>query len=718
MTAAPPETRIGGGQKPRRPASLEAASLCSLAVALWGWHTGLWFLAVPMVLGLEARRVIQPRWAVGVADLRELAKLSGALTAMLFVVILLIKRAVFIYTLLQWLPVAAFPLALVQTYGLQVSDRLREGFANPYLLRRGIRPQGIALNLHYAYFALCLLAASAADSDHYGFYLAAVGVTGLLLWTARPKRTAPALWLLLFCLAGGLGFAGQWQLAQFQHQLESQVIALLSDMATGRTNPTGTATQMGSVGRLKLSNKIVFRVWPDAPAEGIPTPQFPLLLREATYNQYQLSTWTATDSLFRAVLAGKSAGQWRLGSSGALSLEPLSPDPPRPSITISGQLARGKEILALPHGTTEVQDLPVEAMQRNQYGAVQISAEGPVTYRVVYQPEDELPASLAVEAPPTPTDLAIPQVDQVAIETTLERLALAGKSEGEKVRAIAAHLQTFRYSLDLLRPTGGISPVSDFLLAHQAGHCEYFASAAALLLRGAGIPARYAVGYSVHEYSPLERRYLVRSRDAHAWTLVYLGGHWQVLDTTPPDWRAQEQALTSPLQSLSDTLSFLSYQASSGLQQLGELESQRVLLLMLPVFAYVLIRSLQQIRAQRQNTPLAPIAAAAAQDIPRLGLDSELFLIEQWLKEQGFERSPAEPLRQWAERVGEQIPSPHGQILKEILTLHYRYRFDPQGLSAAERTELAQRSQDWLQQTLMSGTIERPPKVQRSSGNA
>ena len=61
--------------------------------------------------------------------------------------------------------------------------------------------------------------------------------------------------------------------------------------------------------------------------------------------------------------------------------------------------------------------------------------------------------------------------------------------------------------------------MSRFLLRTRSGHCEYFATATVLLLRQLGIPARYAVGYAVHEATG--RKYVVRQRDAHAWCLVW-----------------------------------------------------------------------------------------------------------------------------------------------------------------------------------------------------
>ena len=46
----------------------------------------------------------------------------------------------------------------------------------------------------------------------------------------------------------------------------------------------------------------------------------------------------------------------------------------------------------------------------------------------------------------------------------------------------------FRYSLDLKISGMDVTPLADFLLRTRAGHCEYFATAATLLLRKAGIP--------------------------------------------------------------------------------------------------------------------------------------------------------------------------------------------------------------------------------------
>lgn len=663
--------------RPAMNLSLSHESLCSIAIALWGWHTSLIFIALPMILLLEARRFIHQRWQLSLKDIKEVAKFCIVILLAIFVVVVITQKSLFIYTLLQWLPVSAFPLVMLQTYGIGVLEQLRDGFSNPYLLKQGIHRKDNPINLHYLYFALCILAASAADSDNYSFYIVVSIATALFLWSLRPQRSTPALWLLLFCLSAGLGFVGHIEVSQFQQRLQAQVYAMLGSWATGDIDPTSSRTQMGSVGRLKLSNKIAFRV--DAPKEDRQST-FPLLLREATYNQYQLSTWTADNSIFQDVPPGDEEGDWILAQSGKDSA----------SVTISTSLERGKEVLTLPQGTSKVTKLPVEEMQRNQYGAVQVDAVGDFAYEVQFGAAEGI---LSAEAPPTAMDLKIPKVDQAAVEETLKRLGLDGKLEGQKVSAIAAYLQNFKYSLDLLRPKQDVAPVSDFLLNTQAGHCEYFASATALLLRGVGIPARYAVGYSAHEFSNLEQHYIVRSRDAHAWTLVYLNGAWQTLDTTPPDWTVQESALTSSFQIVSDLFAFAGFQITLRIRQLGELSVIEVILLMTPVFGYLIWRSSQQFKAQKVSQ-----LQAETEDIrpAQHGLDSEFYHIEQRLREAGVMRSPSKSLLQWEECLALELSSSDRTALTQVLALHYRYRFDPHSLSATERKQLKTLSQQWI----------------------
>ena len=90
-------------------------------------------------------------------------------------------------------------------------------------------------------------------------------------------------------------------------------------------------------------------------------------------------------------------------------------------------------------------------------------------------------------------------VSQIAAELKLKQLAR--ESPGAALAALNRFfVQNFSYTTYLegdRRPER--SALSRFLLEQRKGHCEYFAAATVLLLREAGIPARYAVGYSVQE---------------------------------------------------------------------------------------------------------------------------------------------------------------------------------------------------------------------------
>lgn len=108
---------------------------------------------------------------------------------------------------------------------------------------------------------------------------------------------------------------------------------------------------------------------------------------------------------------------------------------------------------------------------------------------------------------------------------------------------LTAALQRFRYTLD--NPSGGAShPLEDFLERTQAGHCEYFASALALMLRSRDIPARVVNGYRLGAWIPEGGYFLVTQNDAHSWVEYYDEdiGQWQISDPTPPGarpWGAQ-----------------------------------------------------------------------------------------------------------------------------------------------------------------------------------
>ncbi|MBA3871401.1 MAG: DUF3488 domain-containing protein [Anaerolineae bacterium] len=83
--------------------------------------------------------------------------------------------------------------------------------------------------------------------------------------------------------------------------------------------------------------------------------------------------------------------------------------------------------------------------------------------------------------------------------------------------------------------------VDQFLFVDKRGVCEHFTSAMVVLLRAAGIPARFVVGYGSGTYNAITGYYEVHANDAHAWVEVYFPGlEWVPFDPTP-GWTGDPQ---------------------------------------------------------------------------------------------------------------------------------------------------------------------------------
>jgi hypothetical protein len=79
-----------------------------------------------------------------------------------------------------------------------------------------------------------------------------------------------------------------------------------------------------------------------------------------------------------------------------------------------------------------------------------------------------------------------------------------------------------------------VDPLANFLFERNQGHCEYFASSMAVMLRTLHIPARVVNGFVSDEFNDLSGNYVVRARNAHAWVEVYFPGYgWITFDPTP-----------------------------------------------------------------------------------------------------------------------------------------------------------------------------------------
>jgi hypothetical protein len=257
----------------------------------------------------------------------------------------------------------------------------------------------------------------------------------------------------------------------------------------------------------------------------------------------------------------------------------------------------------------------------------------------------------------------------------------------------AFFLGRFSYS----RYLGGVRPgrtaMEDFLLTSRAGHCEYFASATVLLLRQAGIPARYTVGYAAHEWSAIERRWLLRSRDAHAWAVAWINEAWVEVDTTPPEWMSIEAGGDSIWQSAGNLWEWASFLVSRWRwSERRDRLAGNLGWLLVPLIAILAWR----LWARRRVSARAAVRAMAARP-PSAGGDSEFYRVERRLGDLGFRRPAGQPLGRWLDSLAE-APPPGVALtpLRPLLALHDRYRFDPAGLAGAERERLRAEAEAWL----------------------
>lgn len=131
-----------------------------------------------------------------------------------------------------------------------------------------------------------------------------------------------------------------------------------------------------------------------------------------------------------------------------------------------------------------------------------------------------------------------------------------------KAKAIEEKLRTlFKY--DLTAPSGGTKdPLDHFLFETKRGHCEFFSTAMAILLREIGIPTRNVSGFVGGTYNRFGRFYVVREQDAHSWIEGYIDDPvhpgWHTFDPTPPAGAQPLQDTTGSIAYVRDLLEALS----------------------------------------------------------------------------------------------------------------------------------------------------------------
>ena len=147
-------------------------------------------------------------------------------------------------------------------------------------------------------------------------------------------------------------------------------------------------------------------------------------------------------------------------------------------------------------------------------------------------------ADLRTADGPYPPDIVSSYLELPAIDRRIPRLAeqitVSAANNYDKARAVEEFLRThFAYTLQLPRNVPH-DPLANFLFERRQGHCEYFASSMAVMLRTLGIPSRVVNGFRTGEFNDLTSQYVVRASNAHSWVEAYFPKYgWVAFDPTP-----------------------------------------------------------------------------------------------------------------------------------------------------------------------------------------
>ena len=578
-------------------------------VLFWGWQTGHWGVAVAATLLLCGSLVFSTRWDFSTANLRRVADFSSVLIALLGIYWLFtIGSARGTAQLFLWLPVCLLPMALAHFYG--TTDKL-DASVLFWSLRRDPPRRPMVFDPSFPYMAIWILGASAANSRGESFFAGLVLLTAISLVRRRPLSYPVGTWAAVFCCAASLGYAGQYGLHEAQLWLEDAIPDWIAGTGN-RTNPYRSNTDLGHIGELKSSSRIVLRVDPGGKLEA------PLLLHRASYNQYSDTTriWIAGNASFRSIPSSPDGTTWSLTDVRAIRRH-----------TIHDYSGDAHPVLSLPGGTASVENLVARGMRVNPMGAVQLDVQpGHFSYVTV-----STPGQVSAD-PPTPADTRMGRQESKLFSGIADQLALRGQPPEEIERRIRSHFHdNFQYATYRGTPLQSDSVMRDFMERTRAGHCEYFATATVMLFRAAGIPARYATGFSVQEYSETQGLYLARELHAHAWVHAWLDGAWRVVDTTPPDWFAIETPHSSLWSTLSDLWSWLRFRFSRIDIDRPEYQVMFALLVLLPASLWLGVRLYRSRRIVRSN---AGTGARVDRVRHEPGYDSEFYAVERHLAAQ------------------------------------------------------------------------------------
>lgn len=315
----------------------------------------------------------------------------------------------------------------------------------------------------------------------------------------------------------------------------------------------GDDVELGGFGTIRDDPTVVMRVkTPNMPSQ--PPRSIGIRLRGTSFDRYREGRWSRT--------AFQGEDVRRLQDEYVIRRPPKVGDEEYEIILDPMEEA----VLFIPEGTVALQVPPVVRAGRNRYRKI-VQAPGldirdrdrfdvPLTYRVFSNQAERafaenVPDKLEARYLEVP-----PGYDRiVALARTVTDGTTRPIEAAQRVEAFLRGGGGFRYSLD--QPdTRGRDPLHVFLFDTKAGHCEYFSTAMAIMMRAVGIPARNVTGFLGADYNPYGGYYAVRNGNAHSWVEVEINGKWVTFDPTPASRQvtAVASGFTAKLRQMMDAM--------------------------------------------------------------------------------------------------------------------------------------------------------------------
>jgi transglutaminase-like putative cysteine protease len=305
----------------------------------------------------------------------------------------------------------------------------------------------------------------------------------------------------------------------------------LSGFASGNDLSTGFSerVQLGRIGQIQQSSAVVMHVQIDGDANGL----YDFKWRGVALGKFDGKTWSGSTEQFPLP---------RL-ADGRFALSRAAPEPGRGARLIHYRVLMepiGTNVFFLAGGPKFLSG-SYRMIARDDAGAVFNLDE---SHAISVYEADSDPAAPTAEMLRTasssyPPDvlnsyLGLPPRLDPRIPDLARQVAEKASTNYDKAEAISQYLnRTYKYTLQLPQSEPQ-DPLANFLFERKEGHCEYFASSMAVMLRVIRIPSRVVNGFRTTEFNDLTSTYVIRASSAHSWVEAYFPEYgWVTFDPTP-----------------------------------------------------------------------------------------------------------------------------------------------------------------------------------------